>query len=153
MNSRTKRKSTLTNKKNEKGGIVLKVLKGAVAGLIVTIGSVLILAFVIKNSDMSNETISAFNQIIKILSVFIASFIASRGINNKFIAHGALSGVLYVMLGFLAFSIIDGGFGDIKLLLLDLVMAAVIGVMVAFIFGKLIKSKKQTTNKSTKKAY
>ena len=63
-----------------------KAIKGAIFGLIVTILSVLVLAIVVKQFGLSDEAISAINHAVKVLSIFVAAFIAAPGrkVNSKF---------------------------------------------------------------------
>lgn len=153
MYKQKRKKTASAAASKQQNGLALKVIKGAVLGLLITVAAVLILAFIVKSTDMSDETISAFNQAIKIASIFVAALAASKGVSEKFMAHGALSGGLYVLLGYLTFSLIEGAFGDILLMFMDLAMGIAIGMITAFIFGKLLGSKKETTTKGSKKAY
>ena len=131
-----------------------KSLKGAILSLLITVFSVLILALVVKGTDISDETISALNQAIKIISVFAGAFAASRSAAEKQALAGGLSGGIYIVLGYLTFSLIDGKFGDILLLFADLAMGVIIGMLTGIIFGKLLTKKEPpTAKKRTKKAY
>ena len=153
MISQKRKKTAVKSNKNNKN-IIFRVLKGSVLGLVFTVLAVLIIALVIKKSDISDEMISAFNQIIKIISIFIASYAAVKGLTEQYVLHGTLAGCIYVVLGFLIFSLIEGKFGDIKLLLLDIVMGSVIGMITSIIFGKLLNNKKtSSSDRLTKKAY
>ena len=113
--------------------LILQALKGAVMGLIVTIVGVLIFAVIIKESGAEDQLVSAVNQILKVVSIFIAAWIGTRSLTQGQIPAGILAGVAYVLLGTL---------GDIPMLLADVAMAAVIGMLTALIFSKLGISKK-----------
>ena len=125
----------------------LKALKGAVFALVLTIAAILILAFIVKEGNISDGAINAVNQIIKVVSIFTAAFIASRAVDGAFAFTGAISGALYVVLGYLAFSLIDGKMGDIVLLLADMAMGLAIGMLTAIIFGKFLRGKKSVRKK------
>ena len=60
-----------------------KSLKGAILALLITVFCVLILALVVKGTDISDETISALNQAIKIVSIFAGAFVAARSATEK----------------------------------------------------------------------
>lgn len=122
--------------------LILQALKGAVMGLIVTIVGVLIFAVIIKESGAEDQLVSAVNQILKVVSIFIAAWIGTRSLTQGQIPAGILAGVAYVLLGFGVFSLIEGTLGDIPMLLADAAMAAVIGMLTALIFSKLGISKK-----------
>ena len=53
------------------------------------------------------------------------------------------------MVGFLAFSLIEGSMGDVAMLLADAVMGLLTGGLVGLIFGRLLKRKKQTTGRKS----
>ncbi len=131
-----------------------KSLKGALAALLVTVFSVLILAVAVKGTSITDETISALNQAIKIVSIFVGAFVASRGAKERQALAGGLAGGIYIVLGYLTFSLIEGRFGDILLLFADLAMGVVIGMLTGIIFGKLLAKKEQPmAKKRVKKAY
>ena len=122
--------------------MLLGAIRGALAALIVTVAAVLALALVIKQTGMDESRISAVNQIIKVASVFIAAFVASRGLVENHLAAGALSGLIYVVVGFLAFSLVEGSMGDLSVLLADAIMGVLVGGLVGLIFGKLLGKNK-----------
>lgn len=133
----------------------LRPLKGAILALMITIFSVLILAIVVKNTDMPDETITVMNQVIKIISIFAGAFVASRGIENGHMSAGALAGGIYIVLGYLIFSLLEGRFGDILLLFADLAMGTLIGMLTGIIFGRLLgpSPEKTAVKKHAKRAY
>lgn len=142
-----KRKKTQPQKKEA----VMKSIKGAIFGLIITVVCVLVFAVIVKQAGLGDEAISAVNQAIKVVSIFIAAFIASRNLPEGHLMAGMMSGAMYVVLGYLTFSLIEGQFGDILLMFADLAMGVVIGMLTAMIFGKLRKQPKQPV-KGAKKA-
>ena len=121
----------------EKKGAVMRAVRGAIIGLVVTVACVLLFAVVVKETAISDQAIGAINQGIKVVCVFLAAFIASRGMGDGRVFAGVLSGVLYILLGYLTFSLIDGAFGNPLLLLADLALGAIIGMLTAMIFGRI----------------
>ena len=91
---------------------------------------------------MDSGAISIVNQVIKILSIILAAFIASRGLGKGAVMVGIISAALYVVLGYLVFSLIEGQFGDIVMLFSDLVMSVVIGAVLSAILSRM-KAPKQ----------
>ena len=122
----------------EKKGDIMRSVKGAVTALVITVAAVLVLAMVVKQTGMSDEVISAVNQIVKVVCIFLAALIATRGQPESAIAAGAMSGAMYIVLGYLSFSLIEGNFGDILLMFADLAMGVIIGMLTGVIFGKLL---------------
>ena len=117
-----------------------KSFKGAVLGLIITIMSVLVFAIIVKQFGLSDQAISAINQGIKVVSIFISAFAASKSAEEGRILAGILAGGIYVVLGYLTFSLIESRFGDPGLLLADLAMGVVIGMLTAMIFTKMFSA-------------
>ena len=141
-----KKKTGAENKlrmgKQQKKSIVMSALKGTLIAMIFTIAAILIFALIIKESNMADNVINPINQIIKILGIMIAAFFAVRKATESQWLIGGLAGVFYIILGYLIFSLIEGRFGNLLMLLSDLVMAAVIGMVFAIILKQLLKPKK-----------
>ena len=145
----TAKKKIKKSGRGKSAPLLLSAFRGALAALIVTVAAVLALALIIKQTGMDESRISAVNQIIKVVSIFIAALAATRGAEEKQLLTGALSGLIYVVVGFLAFSLIEGSMGDVAMLLADAVMGLLVGGLVGLIFGKLLKKKKQTTGRKS----
>ena len=128
----------------------LRSLKGAILALLITVFSVLILAVIVKSSDIKDETITVINQAIKIISIFLGAFVAGRGTEKGYFGAGALAGGIYIVLGYLTFSLLEGRFGDILLLFADLAMGVIIGGLTGLIFGRLLDTKEKSKTKSKK---
>ncbi len=119
---------------------IFKSIKGAIVGLIFSVICVLLFALIVQQTDISAQAISAANQIIKVCAIFLAAFIASRNLVNFRIIAGAAGAGACVVLGYLAFSLVEGEFGDIVVMFADFAMALAIGSVTAAIFSKLAKS-------------
>lgn len=119
-----------------------KAFKGGITGLIVTIVSVLIFAILVKQFKLSDGVISAVNQMIKVMSILIAAYLAACNAPEKKVLAGTLAGVIFVVLGYLTFSLIESQFGKVTLLVADIAMGAVIGMLAAMIVTKLFANKK-----------
>ena len=109
--------------------------------MIFTIAAILIFALIIKESNMADNVINPINQVIKILGIMIATFFAVRKSTENQWITGGLSGIFYIILGYLVFSLVEGRFGNLLMLLSDVVMAAVIGIVFAIILKQLVKKK------------
>lgn len=121
---------------------IMLSIKGAIYALILTVICVLALALAVKQLGLADSAISTINQIIKIGSILIGALVACK-LEGKFgVAAAAMAGALYVVLGYLTFSLIEGSVGDIGLLFADLVMAVIIAALCAMI--KNLLSRKRT---------
>ena len=130
-------KKTKNKKKTGRSSETLfSSLKGAIWGVIISVASVLVMAIIVKQGGVANEAISVINQIVKTLSIVVAAFIAVRGAGDKKIQSGVWGGLLYVLLSYGIFSLVEGALGDPLVLLTDAVMGIVIGLLLGIIFGK-----------------
>jgi putative membrane protein (TIGR04086 family) len=127
--------------KQQKKGILMHALKGMLIAMIFTIAVILIFALIIKEANISDSVINPINQIIKILGIMIAVFFAVRKATENHWLIGGLAGMLYIVAGYLIFSLIEGRFGNLLMLLSDFLMAAVIGIIFAIILKQLFKKK------------
>lgn len=124
----------------KQSGLILKALKGGILGLVITIMSILAFAILVKKFGISDEVISAVNQAVKVASIFMAAYASSKNSTRRQILTGAAAGCMYVLLGYLTFSLIQSSWGDVTLLLADLAMGAVVGMLTAMIFTRILKS-------------
>ena len=118
--------------------MALEIIKGVLAAVAFTIIAVLIFAVILKSSPEAESAIPAFNVIIKILSVVLGSFFALKT-KDKGWLRGLLTGVGYMVLGFLVFSLIDGNFTISWGFLLDLALGAIVGAIAGIILVNLKK--------------
>lgn len=138
-----KRKRKKSKKQSDKS-IAMNIAKGVIIALIVTVAAVLALALIIKEKGADSSVITAINQIIKLISIFIASMLAVKGLDKAHLLTGAAAGFLYIVVGYLIFSFIEGSWGDVLLLITDAATGAVVGALVGLIFGKLLKREKRS---------
>jgi len=117
--------------------LVIGLLKGALIGVVFSTIAVLIFALIIKGGNISEGVIPVVNQIIKIIAIFVSAWFAVSAILEKGWLFGAIAGLLFVLIGFALFSIIDGSlspagslFGDI---LTGLIAGAVSGMLTIYI--------------------
>lgn len=123
--------------------MILSSIKGAIYALVATVAIILIFAVIIKQSGADAELISVTNQIIKIVCIIIAALAASRKISEGKPIAGIVSGVLYIILGYLVFSFIEGTMGSVEMLAADAVMAAIIGGVTGLVLSKMIPKQKK----------
>ncbi len=131
--------STAKISTENKGTNFLAVLKGVFWALTVSLLCVLIFAFIIKFTNISESAIMPINQVIKVLSILVGCFVASKKIKNNGWLWGLIIGVVYTLLAFLVFSILDGEFRFTLSLLNDLVFGAVLGLISGIITFALRK--------------
>lgn len=116
-------------KNTEKNNILLNGLKGSMLSVCISLVLILIFAFVIKLTSMSDTLIKPINQIIKIVSILVGTLFIVKKINQKGLLTGLTVGLLYSILAFVVFSILNGGFSFDVSLLIDILFGAITGAI------------------------
>lgn len=114
---------------------IFPVLNGVLFAAAVTVALIMILAVFLKFGIVKDSVIPLFNQILKVVCIALAAFLAVRGISAHPWFRGLLAGALYVILGAVVFSLIVGSFSFSIANLADIGMGIVIGAIVGFVFG------------------
>lgn len=122
--------------------VLAPALKASIMAMIFTITAILIFALIVKSAELDVKSIIVLNEIIKIAGIICASFFAARDPGARTVLAAAMAGVLYIVIGFFVFSIIQGGFGDVLMLFTDAMMGVVIGFVVGLFVAKVIKRNK-----------
>lgn len=126
----------MTNNFNQKNKVTLKALSGSIIAVIIAMISILIFAFIIKLTNLSDTLIKPINQIIKIVSIVFGVKFAVKRCNENPIILGLLTGVCFTLLAFIVFSLLNGGFTFDKSLLNDTVFGAIAGAICGIVFSK-----------------
>lgn len=134
-----KMKSGELNNSNEKVSFLGAVFKGALIGLSVCLILILIFAFVLRFVAISDSLIKPINQIIKTVSILIGTFYGLKKSNDMGLISGLMIGLLFTIISFVAFSILDGNFNFGISLVNDCLFGSIIGGIsgiIAVNFGK-----------------
>lgn len=118
-----------------KNSNVLIYTRAIFLGIIVSLIGLLAFALVMKFVILSDNFISAVNQGIKAVSLFIAIKYVSKFYTEKLIVRSLVIGLLYAIFAYLIFSILNGSFAFNMGTLTDILFA----VITAFICGIIIK--------------
>ncbi len=105
-----------------------EIICALIVALIVTLVSVLGAAFAIKTFNISTEYIGIINQVIKGASIFIAALCCLKKPGARFV-RGILTGIAYILLAFVVFSLFNGSFNFGVSLFNDAVLGAVSGLL------------------------
>ena len=125
--------------RNSSNNLIISSLKGGLIGVCISLGLILIFAFIIKMSYLSDIVIKIINQIIKALSIFSGTLFTIRKTKEKGLLTGLFIGVIYSLLAFLVFSILNGGFSFDITLLIDTLFASVMGLICGVVCISLVK--------------
>lgn len=92
---------------------------------------VLLFAFIMQWAHLDNNVLKPIMQVIKVVGIFFGVAIALRHARSKGWLCGGLVGIVYMMLTYLIFSMLDGnftiGFGTLS----DLLFQTLVGVVSA----------------------
>ena len=104
-----------------------QILRGIITSILITLVGVLLFAFILSVTNLSDGVIRPVNQFIKLISVFFGCFLWIQ--DEKFILKGGLIGLLSTVLSVLLFSLIAGSVSNILSVLVDIVFGIVFGVI------------------------
>jgi len=120
---------------------VLKLVSSSIKGLIVSILLVLGLAFLLKFVEIPDKFITIFDQLIKIISIFVAVKSFLKFSPNKSLLKSFVVGAVYTLLTFILFSSLAGSYQINLNLILDLLFGGVVGIIFAVILNLFSKEK------------
>lgn len=123
----------------EKKPIFKVLLKGVVVSLCVAFVLVLLFAFILRFTTISDSIIAPVNEVIKGVSIFLGVFIGMRKVKSNGIISGILIGFFFTILAFLIFSLLDGHIVFDKTLIFDLIFGTIIGGICGIISVNLKK--------------
>ncbi|MBR1890570.1 MAG: TIGR04086 family membrane protein [Clostridia bacterium] len=126
--------------KTEKIGFTTSVLKGSLIGVAVALVSILLFAFVLRFTNVSDTIITPVNQVIKGVSIFFGVFLGIRGHKQNGLIKGSLIGLGFTIVAFLTFSLLDGAFVFDKTFFNDIVFGMIIGAICGIICVNLKKN-------------
>lgn len=132
-------KINIQNTKN-KYPLIGYIAKGTLLALCTSLVLVLVFAFLLKFTNISDSAIAPVNQVIKGVSIFLGVFIGLRKCKELGLVSGLLIGFIYTLVAFLVFSILSGSFTFDLSLLTDAVFGAVIGAICGIICVNIKKS-------------
>ena len=118
----------------------LAILSGTIISIALTLVLILLFAVIIRFLNVPDKAIFPVNQIIKIVSLFIGISIVLKKTKNKGFLFGVLLGLIYFILSFLVFSILQGSFSlslnNFYDLLLTSLMGGIRGIILINFFKK-----------------
>ena len=112
---------------------LLAIIKGSLIALCISLVGILIFAFILKFASISDGAIRPINQIIKGISVLVGVFVAMRKVDKMGLVGGLLIGLIYTIIAFVVFSILDGNFQFNLSLLNDILFGSIMGAICGII--------------------
>lgn len=91
-----------------KSNLLISIIKGTLLAVSTTLILILLFALLIRFFDISDSLIFPINQVIKIISLFLGILSLLKNNNEKGFIKGILLGLVYFVLSFIVFSILQG---------------------------------------------
>lgn len=130
-----KKRSEHSNNSN----IFLTTLKGSLIALSISLLGILIFAFILRFVALPDNAILPINQVIKGLSVLLGTILALKKSHQMGLISGLLIGLVYTIISFVTFSILDGNFSFSLSLLNDILFGGIVGGICGIIAVNLKK--------------
>ncbi len=122
--------------------VVLSILKGSVYALCISLVCVLVFAFCLKFTPLSESLITPINQVIKGVSIFLGVLLGLKKQKEMGLASGLLIGLVYTVVAFFAFSALNHSFVFDRTLVNDIIFGTIIGGICGIICVNLKKTTK-----------
>lgn len=122
--------------------VVLSILKGSVYALCISLVCVLVFAFCLKFTPLSESLITPINQVIKGVSIFLGVLLGLKKQKEMGLASGLLIGLVYTIVAFFAFSALNHSFVFDRTLINDIIFGTIIGGICGIICINLKKTTK-----------
>lgn len=135
-----KMRAKKVEKEKRGGGVLLSIVKGCLIALCVSLVGILIFGFCLKFTSLSDKLITPINQVIKGLSIFLGVLFGLKKQKEMGLVSGLLIGIIYTMLAFVVFSLLNGSFNFDRTLLNDVIFGTIIGGICGIICVNIKKS-------------
>ena len=116
-------KKVAKTEQEERVSFIMPVLKGSLMALSISLIGILIFAFVLRFTSISDGAIKPINQVIKTLSIFLGTFWGLKKSKEMGLISGLIIGLVYTIISFIAFSILDGQFEFSRTIINDLLFS------------------------------
>ena len=119
--------------------VIFQILKGILVAVCFSLIGILLFALSLRFFDMSDLGIKIFNQIIKTLSILSGCFVCLKADRKNGLVKGILISVLYTIVSFFLFSILNGEFSFSVSILFDLLFSFVVGAISGILCVNIFK--------------
>lgn len=123
--------------KSVNSGVGSNILKCCLLAIIITLLGIVILAFVLKFVDLSSVVINYINIAIKGLAIFIMMLCIKKRNPDRLLIKSIIAGVIYAVLCFVIFSILNGSFVFDLAFVYDLLFSVSVSLFATIIINTL----------------
>ena len=120
--------------------VFLQILKGVLFSICFSLAGILIFALSLKFFDLSDTGIKIVNQVVKTLSILGGVFVCVRKDRTNGLLKGVIISVLYTIVSFFLFSILNGEFPFSVNIIFDLIFSFVVGAICGIICVNIFNS-------------
>ena len=113
----------------------LKILKCCLFGVIITLIGIVLLAVVLKFTDLKTSSISYVNNAIKGLAIFLMVLCIKKNNGEKLMLKAIASGTIYSLICFIIFSALNANFTFTLSFVYDLLFNVIVAVLVSIILN------------------
>ena len=113
----------------------LNILKCCLVAIVVTLVGIILFAVVLKFVDVSSTMISYINDIIKAIALFVMILCIKRSNGDRLMIKAIIGGVVYAVLSFIIFSILNGGFVFNMSVVYDLLFVVAVSIIATVIIN------------------
>ncbi len=105
-----------------------EIFKGVIFSLIISVLTVIVFAIIVKFANLSSKTVEIVNIALKIISILTGTLLAV-GSGRQGLFKGGIIGLLFVLVSYLVFSLINGSFSVNPLTAFDVIFCLVAGLL------------------------
>ena len=105
-----------------------EIFKGVIFSLIISVLTVIVFAIIFKFANLSSKTVEIVNIALKIISILVGTLLAV-GSGRQGLFKGGIIGLLFVLVSYLVFSLINGSFSVNPLTAFDVIFCLVAGLL------------------------
>ena len=120
---------------------LFKIVKCSLIGIVSTLIGIVIFAVVLKFSNLPLTFIKWVNDLIKIFSIFIMVMCIKRANGDRLMFKALFAGLIYSLLTYVIFSILNGDFVLGLSFLYDILFALIVSAIVSVIINILNQKK------------
>lgn len=117
-----------------------EIFKGVIFSLIISVLTVIVFAIIVKFANLSSKTVEIVNIALKIISILTGTLLAV-GSGRQGLFKGGIIGLLFVLVSYLVFSLINGSFSVNPLTAFDVIFCLVAGLLSGVFAVNLRKGK------------
>ena len=105
-----------------------EIFKGVIFSFIISVLTVIVFAIIVKFANLSSKTVEIVNIALKIISILVGTLLAV-GSGRQGLFKGGIIGLLFVLVSYLVFSLINGSFSVNPLTAFDVIFCLVAGLL------------------------